>query len=186
AKREGVMGNQTPKGLWVAAIAALALVASSAHAADISCNVPFSFSVGKATLPAGHYAVSTTGTGALIFRGVQTGPISLTNRLESRKQTDAKMVFYRYGDRYVLREVWTGGGAGRELLQPRQESEPKAAKIDFERIEIPIVGLANGGSRAASRRRVAAPGCRPFLLHLVPSAAPPGLRRSKSWSLHGE
>ena len=36
---------------------------------------------------------------------------------------ETKLVFHRYGDQYVLREVWTGEGVGRELPESRFERE---------------------------------------------------------------
>jgi hypothetical protein len=140
AAKEGVMGRKTSKGLWVgAAIATLAFMTASGHTADISCKVPFTFSVSGKTLPPGAYAISTPDGGVLIVRGVTQGALALTNSLPSREQTDAKMAFHRYADQYFLREVWIGGGANRELPRPRQEGKLKAANIDFDRVEIPVL-----------------------------------------------
>jgi hypothetical protein len=136
------MRTQILKGLWAASlIGALTALSVPAQAADIRCKVPFSFTVHKATLPPGEYLISSSGNGALLVRGFRSGAVALTNRLQSGKEVDPKMVFHRYGDRYILREVWMGVGVGRELPQPRLEEELKTARngsiIDFERIEIP-------------------------------------------------
>jgi hypothetical protein len=136
------MRTQILKGLGgVSLIGALTALSVPAQAADIRCKVPFSFTVNKATLPPGEYLISTSGNGGLLVRSFRGGAVALTNRLESRKEVDPKMVFHRYGDQYILREVWMGVGVGRELPQPRLEKELKTASngstIDFERIEIP-------------------------------------------------
>jgi hypothetical protein len=135
--KEGVMNPKASKHLrTLGVIAAVALLAVSVDAADIKCKVPFAFTVNQSTLPPGDYTISTTGGGVLFLRGDTRGAVVLTNGLESWKESNPKMVFYRYGDRYFLRELWTGGGAGRELPRLRVERDLKAARFDFERIEI--------------------------------------------------
>jgi len=76
-------------------------------AAEMRCNVPFSFQVRDATLPPGVYAVSTQGS-IVTIRGASSAALSISNRLESRGDTPAKLVFHRYGDEYILKQAWTG------------------------------------------------------------------------------
>jgi hypothetical protein len=84
--------------------------------AEVRFNVPFDFTVGKVTLPAGSYSVSRIGT-------IQTH-VSLKNRdgnegafeqinsvqLNPGQMSDAtKLVFNRYGDQYFLAVFWNLG-----------------------------------------------------------------------------
>jgi len=55
--------------------------------------------------------------------------VSLTNRLESATENEAKVVFEKDGDEYILKQAWMGGG-GRELLLPRTDGE-RRARVDL-------------------------------------------------------
>jgi len=139
------MTKQLLKGLWaVGLVAALAAVSAPVEAAEITCKIPFSFTVGGKTLPPGPYRVSNN-QGVLFVRGFGRGVFVQTLGLESRKDRDAKLVFHKYGDRYILRQAWMGGGAGRELPPPRQERSLAGAAQDgkaatrLERVVIPAL-----------------------------------------------
>jgi hypothetical protein len=115
-------------------VAALALVSVPVGAAEVTARIPFSFTVNGKTLPAGGYQFATSQS-ALLVRGFTGGAVVVTNRLESRKDFQPKAVFHKYGDRYILSEVWLGGGAGRDIPEGRR-SERDAAT--FERVVIPL------------------------------------------------
>ena len=119
------MTKRLLKGFWAASlIAVLAAVAVPAHAADITADVPFSFIVKGKTLPPGSYSVSTSMVqGAVFVRGFDHGALSIATRLQASSDTDPKLVFYKYGDQYVLRQVWLGGAEGRQLPTTRLERE---------------------------------------------------------------
>ena len=120
------------KTLWAGALIALfTAVASPSQAGQISAKVPFSFTVNGATeLPPGVYTLSTDGPqGTVLVRGASRAAFSITNRLESRGSADAKLVFHKYGDTYILRQVWMGGGSGRELPRGRLERELMERKV---------------------------------------------------------
>ncbi len=106
-------------------VAVLALIPVPARADAIECQIPFSFVVRGKTLPPGRYTFSDESQ-ALLVRGYSDGAVSLTNRLESPTENEAKAVFDKDGDEYILREAWMGGGVGRELLRPRAAAERRA------------------------------------------------------------
>jgi hypothetical protein len=106
-------------------------------------NIPFSFTVGEKTLPAGEYTVepnrrdydkvwlvqSRDGHSSVLFT---TMPVQA-----SETQEKTKFVFHKYGDQYFLSQIWTpGGNSGRELLMPRVERE--LAKNAIERQTIVV------------------------------------------------
>jgi hypothetical protein len=139
------MTKQLLKGLWaVSLVAVFAALSVPVEAAEVSCKIPFSFTVNGKTLPEGSYRVSTT-AGALLIRGFSNGAFTLTNPVESNKPGAARLVFHKYGDQYFLRQVWTGGGSGRELPQPRlQRSMARGAQdgkvaTGFEQVVIPVL-----------------------------------------------
>ena len=129
----------------VSLVAGLAVLAVPADAAQIRCKVPFSFTVNGKTLPPGLYVVSTeTAAGSLLVRGYGHGVFTPTGRVESRTDSSAKLVFHKYGDQYVLRQAWMGGGSGRELPESREERElaratrGEKASARLERVVVPI------------------------------------------------
>jgi hypothetical protein len=144
AVKEGVMRKSVLKAVWAASLVAVVAVFSmSVEAAEIRFKVPFSFTVNGAVLPPGTYTISNAQS-ALWVRGYSDSAVVMTNRLESLKDTDAKLVFDKYGDQYALRQAWTGGGNGRELPRPRLEREVadaarSGAVTTVERVVIPAL-----------------------------------------------
>jgi len=107
----------------------LAVVAVSATpTGSIKAHIPFDFSVGNKTLPAGAYTVAPLTTpGALLIRHEdgRTAAMVITSGMPAQQeQGQTKLVFHRYGDQYFLAQVWTAGDSdGRELRQSRTERE---------------------------------------------------------------
>ncbi|HEY7512903.1 MAG TPA: hypothetical protein VIC87_00415 [Vicinamibacteria bacterium] len=130
------------KKQWLGALglAFLAVVLAAASvpvdAANLQCNVPFSFQVGSATLPPGTYNVGVNQS-TLQIRGAVTGALTMGNRVENDANDSPKLVFHRYGDEYILREVWTGR-TGRAIPASRRERELKTRVSSFETVAIPL------------------------------------------------
>ena len=115
----------------------LVLIAVSAHAQEllvrqITVDVPFAFSVGQETLPAGTYVVSETPTTIMLRStdGRQTVRVLAMWKTGNGQKNGAKLVFHRYGEQYFLSEVWLSAyGRGSELGKARAEREV-ARKIE--------------------------------------------------------
>lgn len=118
----------------VAANAQLSRVASKVSAANDTANnlmavIPFEFTLDYKTMPAGEYLVQTLGTAGngLLIQSLdgKTSAFRPSEAIERlRNQTNARLVFHRYGERYFLAEVWCGGNsAGRQLRKSRDEVE---------------------------------------------------------------
>ncbi|MGH9844512.1 MAG: hypothetical protein ACREEM_37800 [Blastocatellia bacterium] len=109
------------------ALAAVAVYANPASS-PLKANIPFDFSVGDKTLPAGAYTVTPlTMPGVLRIRSEDgRGRVLVqTQGLQARPDQDqTKLVFRRYGDQYFLAQVWTAGDSNvRELQKSRTERE---------------------------------------------------------------
>ena len=118
--------------MTMTAIVALAFLAATRTARaeePLLVNIPFAFTAGRMTLPAGEYRVQ---------RMAYDSPILLIQRADKRaatvvmsftaqanaKQAQSKLVFHRRGHRYFLYQVWTvGSERGRELPKSPQERE---------------------------------------------------------------
>ena len=132
-----------------AGFAVLGLLTLSAPAyvaaGDIRANVPFSFTVNKKVLPPGTYDVTSGNAHSLLIRGYGSGAVVMGQHTESSKSTSPKLVFHRYGDEYILREVWMGSASGYQLPQTSREHElagsgggANTATASFERVEVAI------------------------------------------------
>jgi hypothetical protein len=141
------MRTQILKGAGLAVVFGMLTLSAPAPvaAADIRANVPFSFTVAKKVLPPGTYDVSSSAGHALVIRGFGAGAVTLGQRSESAKASSPKLVFHRYGDEYILREVWMGGASGYQLPQTARERElasgrsgAATATASFERVEVAI------------------------------------------------
>ena len=140
------MRTQILKGASLALVLGVLALSAPAPvaAADIRANVPFSFAVAKKVLPPGEYTVSNNDH-TLLIRGFGAGAVTLSNKTESATATSPKLVFHRYGDEYILREVWMGSGSGHKLPETRRERElaggrsgAPTASASFETVEVAI------------------------------------------------
>lgn len=113
---------------------------------ELRCQIPFSFTVNHATLPPGTYTVEVDPEGGMVeLRDMGHAAFALGIPFDEARVLDTKLVFHRYGDQYVLREVWTGTGTGRDLPEPRRERElaasasPGKDSARFEQVEVPAL-----------------------------------------------
>ena len=104
-------------------IALIVLVGSMAIAAKAQiggrtqfvANIPFQFSVGNSTLPAGEYVISkvnpTVDPGVLAFRSIDGSCHALIqmNSAQGKAQESAKLIFHRYGNKYLFAQAWIDG-----------------------------------------------------------------------------
>jgi len=128
--------------LYAAALALAVTTAASAQTINLRVNVPFSFIVNRATLPAGEYSVQSLDDYGkiLAIRDLDTKATSLVvsnpcRSLKSASQT--KLIFHRYGDRYFLNQIWVeGNNAGHELSTSAREKE---VAMDFTAREVVLM-----------------------------------------------
>ncbi|HYL62340.1 MAG TPA: hypothetical protein VE077_06935 [Candidatus Methylomirabilis sp.] len=120
------------RALIMTGLAVLAILASTrvAQAQDqVVVNIPFDFVAGSANLPAGEYTVKMTGPTSSLLLISRTDPgksaFVPSNAADAVQiQTESKLIFNRYGERYFLSQVWTAGNrTGRQLLKSDREKE---------------------------------------------------------------
>jgi len=142
--------------LGVIALATNAATVKAQSPNKVVADIPFAFSVGYKTMPAGEYSVQTMSNAgaALLIRSAdgKTSALRLSEAAGSKKNTsNARLVFHRYGERYFLAQVWAGADtADRQLLESQEERaiESELAKIasksgpsqtDYEIVEVVAV-----------------------------------------------
>ncbi len=136
------------RALVMAGVMALTAVATTrvAQAQEpLAVNIPFDFVAGNMQLPAGEYMVKVsapTHTLILISRKDSTasGFINTNAAVSNEPQSESKLVFNRYGDRYFLSQVWTEGNSqGRQLLKSAREKEMSQIAKNETRGQVTLV-----------------------------------------------
>ena len=104
-------------------------------------NVPFSFTVGHTTLPAGEYSVEPNRKDSNSFWLIQSmkgqdSVLFATNSVwTSETQENTRLVFNNYDGQYFLSQIWNAGdNSGRELRMPRLERQLAKSHIQRERV----------------------------------------------------
>ncbi|HEV7475346.1 MAG TPA: hypothetical protein VGN90_14930 [Pyrinomonadaceae bacterium] len=126
------MKKELLKGFtMLALLVAIALVNAAATVNAQSSNkvvadIPFEFSVGYKTMPAGKYLVQSLASpsnGLLIQSAdAKSSAVRLSDAtIATKNNSQARLVFHRYGERYFLAQVWSGAEAGRQLLKSHEE-----------------------------------------------------------------
>src|ERR1700682_1797174 len=74
-------------------------------------DIPFAFTAGNATLPAGEYRVQKMDRNSAVLLihcwDARASALVITHAAQAKEtQTESKLVFNRYGNRYFLLEVW--------------------------------------------------------------------------------
>ena len=108
-------------------------------------DIPFAFTAGNATLPAGEYRVQKMDRNSAVLLihcwDTRASALVITNAAQAKElQTESKLVFNRYGNRYFLSQVWTSGSIrGRQLpISPREKEMPQLARNETK-TEITLV-----------------------------------------------
>lgn len=107
---------------------AISAVARTPH--QMTVAIPFAFTIGETTLPAGTYTVdrpnaNTVNVFSICDANHQTQMVFNTHTIEADGLSAAmRLEFRRYGDQYFLGQVWAGNGnIGHELAQSSLERE---------------------------------------------------------------
>ena len=98
--------------------------------ARLIASVPFEFSVGNSTFPAGEYVVNCANpsSAARVLRitskdGGRSVVIQATDTI-GKLQDNARLVFHRYGDQYFLAQAWMAAdNTGLAVRKSRGEKE---------------------------------------------------------------
>jgi hypothetical protein len=107
---------------------AVAAKAQTSGRTQMMANIPFQFSVGNKTLPAGEYTlilVSADSSNVALKIQSRNGKASAMVRMMTvtgRAQESAKLIFHRYDNQYFFAEAWIDGdNSGLQAQRPRAE-----------------------------------------------------------------
>jgi hypothetical protein len=114
--------------LLVLAVFLFAGLAQAQHARPlIKADIPFEFSVGKKTLPAGTYSIARAEPNTLVLRDARDRVVASVVAMPAQAAAvpkSPKLEFYRDSNgKHVLARVWPGGDRyGSELSSPKPAS----------------------------------------------------------------
>src|SRR5437868_12442133 len=107
----------------------LAISALARTPEEITVNIPFDFTVGQTTLPAGTYTIdrtsaNTTEVFSICDADGQVKAVFNTHTVEAEALSAmTRLEFRQYGDRYFLGQIWSSRNNGHELPQSGLERE---------------------------------------------------------------
>ena len=114
------------------------LAVASVHAqapSKVEVDIPFEFSVGKATLKPGVYTIKRLSGNFLTLRSsdgksvvILNAPLTLTS---SNPQSVERLIFNKYGEHYSLSQIWLTVDTGRQLFVERNASKPEHIEISL-------------------------------------------------------
>ncbi len=109
----------------LATVLSLAVCAQAITGATLQADIPFEFTMGQATLPAGHYQIEVgPGQAFMTLRdgsghGAAILPVPGTDATSFQQPS---LMFHKYGDRYFLSQVQTTNSR-RMIPENRAERE---------------------------------------------------------------
>ena len=112
----------------IVAIAIAVPMVQAQSQAIMKADVPFGFNVGSTYMPAGSYEVRSLGARATVIetKDGHNRVLAMFNPAGPSKAVDeTKLVFQRYGDRYVLAQIWTST-SGQGLEAPKSDLEKES------------------------------------------------------------
>ena len=132
------MNNKTYRIVAILGILLMFAVAGYAQKpSKVEVNIPFEFSAGKTTLPAGTYSIkrmsgnnvtlrSDDGKSSVILNAPVTNSSSDPNAVE-------RIVFERYGDQFALAQIWLTADSGRQVWTNKKGAKSERIEIALKR-----------------------------------------------------
>jgi len=125
---EKIMKSSFRLTILAAGIVLLAGVhnASAQIETQLDFTTSFAFTVGNTTVPAGSYTIAPVeeDSSVLELKGGRTS-VLIETQSATPKEVPSKdeVVFERYGDQYVLKNIWTEGSATGYITEPAAREE---------------------------------------------------------------
>ena len=120
--------------LVFATMIAFSTVNAQSNNYELIANIPFAFSAGSQTLPAGEYRVTVVNPSSdqRVLKLTNTDGktvIVAMHSVEGKARNNARLVFHRYGDQFFLAQAWTASDPlGLEAPRTRAERASELAR----------------------------------------------------------
>ena len=113
---------------------------ASVHAqapSKVEVNIPFEFSAGKTTLPAGVYTIKRMSGDNVLLQSKDSHARVILNAPVTTNSTDPnaieRVVFERYGDHVALSQIWLTADTGREVWTNKKGQKSERIEIALRR-----------------------------------------------------
>ena len=119
--------------------------AQTSSVQKVNARIPFTFSAGKATLPAGKYTITVVNPSSdrkiLQIRSLDghSTAMILTTTSNGRASDEAKLVFERDGDRYVFTQAQLAGDATSLAVVRHKEPREKNAMAKANKKSVVVI-----------------------------------------------
>jgi hypothetical protein len=103
------MKNTVRMTVVTLALVVMALSTAYAQKTTATVNIPFTFTVDDARMPAGEYTISSTSERVVtlqLVRGHEAKTTMTNNGSSTNSDGRAKLVFHKYGNAYFLAAAW--------------------------------------------------------------------------------
>jgi hypothetical protein len=131
------MNNKTYRFVAILGIF-LGLAVASVHAQapnKVEVDIPFEFSAGKTTLPAGVYSIKRLAGNNVTLQSKDCQSSVILNAPVTNNSTDPNavehLVFERYGDQYALSQIWLTADTGRQIWTNKKGEKSERIEIAF-------------------------------------------------------
>ncbi len=114
----------------LAIVVPVSIIGFAGLSSRVNANIPFDFNVGGKEFKSGRYSVSRLNNnataGTLIIRSADNSAAASfnVNNVTEKGESQARLVFRRYGNQYFLGQIYDGvSGQGYELMKTKTERE---------------------------------------------------------------
>jgi hypothetical protein len=114
----------------------LGLAVTGVHAqapSKVEVNIPFEFSAGKTTLPAGVYSIKRMSGDNVTLRSQDGKSSVILNAPVTENSTDPnaveRIVFESYGDQLALSHIWLTADTGRQVWTDKKGQKSQRIEI---------------------------------------------------------
>ena len=114
----------------------LGLAVASVHAqapSKVEVNIPFEFSAGKTTLPAGVYSIKRLSGNNVMLRSEDRQSSVILNAPVTDTSSDPnaveRLVFARYGEQFALSQIWLTADTGRQVWTNKKGQKSEHIEI---------------------------------------------------------
>jgi hypothetical protein len=99
----------------------------------VEVNIPFEFSAGKTTLPAGVYSIKRMSGNNVTLRSKDGHSSVILNAPVTDSSGDPnaveRIVFEKYGDQYALAQIWLTADTGRQIWIGNKHAKSERIEI---------------------------------------------------------
>ena len=103
----------------------------------VEVNIPFEFSAGKTTLPAGVYSIKRMSGDNVTLRSEDGKSSVILNAPVTDNSTDPnaveRLVFERYGEQFALSQIWLTADTGRQVWTNKKGEKSQRIEIALRR-----------------------------------------------------